>query len=215
MLQEAVRRLRGWVDPEEAPGAFHLANRVLNAALELQDEHLLPRKEREYMAELLEVEAAPSRVADRRQPYPLFSLLGHPLQPGNGGAVAGHGITEHDEEASIGSRPVEQGNRPEVREIAWRPLTDELAGGTRKQRRVLGRDLVRSIPSPEAIEVMNLLAEWRAPDPWVAAHRVVPPAGPTALGADPDVRRRPRLPPRWAFGDLQGRVPGPQPVHQT
>src|SRR4051794_15109011 len=215
VLQQAVGRLRRRVDAEEAPGAFHLTDRILDAALELDDEDLLARKEREHVAKLLEVEAPPRRVPDRGQPHPLSPLVSHPLEPGGGGAVAGHGIAEHDEQAGVRSRPVEQRDRPEVQQVARRPLADELTGRPRKQGRVLGGDVVGSVSPPEAVEVVNLLAERGAPDQRMATHRVIPPARPAALGSDPDVGRRTRLPPGRAFGDLQGRVPGPQPVHKT
>ena len=99
----------GRLDAEEPPGALHLADRVLDAALELQDQHLLAGEELEHVAELLEVEAAPGRVADRGQPDAIPALLGHPLQPGDRRAVAGDGIAEHDQEPSVRGAPCAAG----------------------------------------------------------------------------------------------------------
>ena len=127
------------VDDDPAKAGFH---RVLHAALELQDEHLLAGEELEHVAKLLEVEPAPGRVADRGQPHPVPLLLGHPLQPRGRGAVAGHRIAEHDQDAGLRGRLAQQGDRPEVGEIARGPLADQLSRGSREQRGVLGRDVI-------------------------------------------------------------------------
>src|SRR5919108_5096491 len=62
VLEEPPGRLLRGLEADEAPRALHLGNRVLNAALELEDEDLVGGKEVEPVAKLLVIEAAPGRV---------------------------------------------------------------------------------------------------------------------------------------------------------
>src|SRR5439155_19361879 len=114
-----------------------------------------------------------------------------------------------------GCGPAQERSSPEVGQVARGPLAGHLAGGTRKQGRVLGRDVIGRVALPEAVEVVDLLADRGALDRRVAAHRVVPPARAAALRADPHVIRGTDRPSVGALGDLEWRVPGPQAVHET
>jgi hypothetical protein len=43
--------------------------------------------------------------------------------------------------------------------VPWRPLADQISRGSREERRVLGDEVLRGVAAPEAVEVVDLLAE--------------------------------------------------------
>src|SRR5436190_4693141 len=204
---QPVRGLVRGVYPEEPAGALHLGDRVLHAALELEDEHLLAGKQLEDMAEVLVVEAPPGGIRDLREQHPVAAFRGHALQAGDRRPVPRHGVSEHHQQPRPGSCPVQEPDCPVVGQIAGSPFTDDRSRPAREQRGVLTGDVVGLIALPVAIEVVNLLAEWRALDPRIPAHRVVPPTGSAALRPDADVVRGTGRPPFGTLGDLQRSVP--------
>ena len=137
------------------------------------------------------------------------------LQPRDRGAIASDGVAKHDQEASVGRGLANQRRGPKVGEIARGPLADDLARRAWKQGRVLRGYVVGRIALPEAVEVVDLLAERRALDRRMPPHRRVPPARAAALRADPHVLGGASRPSLGALGDLQRRVPWPDPVHET
>ena len=215
MLHQAARDLLRRLEADEPPRALHLAHGVSNAALELEHDHLLAREVLEQVAKVLVVEAAPRRVAHRRQQHTVAPLLRHSVQPSDRRPVARHGIAQHDQKAGVGNGLSQERGGPEVREVAGCPFPGDLPGRAREKRRVLGRDALRGVALPEAIEVVDLLAQRRALDRRMAPHGVVPPARSAALRADPHVLRRRGDPPLGALRDLQRRVPGLEPIHET
>src|SRR5213595_313444 len=99
------------IHAQETTGPLHLGDRVGDAALELEYQHLLAREEVEDVAELLEVETAPQRVVHLREQHPRAALLGLSLEAGHRRAVAGDRVAQHDQETSVRRRLSQQADR--------------------------------------------------------------------------------------------------------
>src|SRR5581483_10859516 len=102
------------LEAEELLRPAHLREGVGAAALELEDQDAVAPEELERSPHLPVVLAAPDRVADDRDVRHGVVAVGEPQLAADPRSVALDRVSQHDQDARLGSNPREQGERPEV-----------------------------------------------------------------------------------------------------
>ncbi len=170
---------------EEAVRARQLRRGVGPAGLVLADPDALGREGREHAPQLRRIEPALEGALDVAVAERLTrgsQLVGQPR------AEALQRVTQQHEDAGLGCRPGDELGRPEVDEVAGRPLARDLALRHGEVALIAPRVISTEGRLPGTIEEVQLLGlAARVDDVGMSLDEAVPPRGTGLLGADADV----------------------------
>ena len=162
-----------------------LSGRILNAALELEHQHLVSVELLEQRLELASVEAASKRLVrvhgpEVLTPPPPHSSIDYGELVSEPGLEPLQGVPEQDEDPGVRRRLAQQRRRPEVVHVGRRPLSAQGSFGSRKEPVVGIRVFTGEFPLEVAVKEVSLLSRG-ALDSRMVTQQPIPPGGPCAL----------------------------------